>query len=91
MQDPASGLPIYVFDTTFLPVRLIEAGSSDISIRNFAAKLWEHIPTDTPFCLVFFTTVFSKYDLSSQDRLRLPFNLIKIFQVLTAEKRQMLS
>lgn len=91
MQDPASGLPIYVFDTTFLPVRLTEAGSSDISIRNFAAKLWEHIPTDTPFCLVFFTTVFSKYNLTSQDRLRLPFNLIKIFQVLTAEKRQMLS
>jgi len=91
MQDPASGLPIYVFDTTFLPIRLIEAGSTDANIRNFTTELWEQIPSKVPFCLVFFTTVFSKFDLSSKDRLQLPLNMIKIFKVLPVEKREMLS
>ncbi|VEU21638.1 DEKNAAC102780 [Brettanomyces naardenensis] len=88
--ETESGLPVYVFDTTFIPSRVMSNTCTEQEIRQFTDGVWKKLPSSEQYCLVFFTTAFSKLDFSSTEKLKLPLNFVRFFQLIPVDKRDLL-
>ncbi|GMM28928.1 Ecm25 protein [Martiniozyma asiatica (nom. inval.)] len=92
--DPLSSLPIYVLDSTFFPINIIENfDQNDVDFQLFSQNLLNLFPKE-PFSLIFFTNGFYKYDSSSfasSSTMKLPINLIKFLKFIPVETKQKMS
>ncbi|ODV87418.1 hypothetical protein CANARDRAFT_174476 [[Candida] arabinofermentans NRRL YB-2248] len=87
--DSSSGLPLYVFDTSFLPKPILDgtASSTDDSITQLTNRLIAQMPMKD-HCLVLLATGFSSYDsFSNANNFKMPLNLIKLFKIIPQDKK----
>lgn len=85
--DGDSGLPVYVFDTSFVPSSILKNECDESQMAKFTSDLWRNLPDQSDYCLAFFTTAFSRYDTSKGLQIKLPMNFVKFFQSIPPAKR----
>ncbi|GMG56451.1 unnamed protein product [Ambrosiozyma monospora] len=87
--DPQSELPLYVFDTSFLPKQIIENNSPEENITQLTTPILSALP-DENYCLILLTSGLCDFTSAGTKDFKLPLNLIKFFKLIPPEKKSSL-